>query len=286
MKIGIIGAENSHAANIARTINIEKKIKGFTVDYIWGETQAFARKTAEAGRIPNIVKKQSEMMGKIDALVVDHRHGKYHLAAALPFVKAGIPTFVDKPFCYRAAEGKAFLRVVRKCGTPVSSFSSIPNRKSVAQFAKKVAALGDLVAGATYGPADIKSPHGGVFFYGTHQVEAALKIFGCDVKWVVATKSGDNAAAQMSYANGMLVTVNFIKDGCREFYATAAGKGEVIHQPLTADKGRHLPNMRLFTAMFRTGKEPKTDEQMLRPIQVLEAIEKGLRSGKREKVVW
>ena len=41
------------------------------------------------------------MLGKIDALIVDHRHAKFHLEAATPFVKAGIPTFVDKPFCYR-----------------------------------------------------------------------------------------------------------------------------------------------------------------------------------------
>jgi hypothetical protein len=42
MKIGIIGAENSHTAAIAKLINVEQKIKGFSVDYVWGETDAFA----------------------------------------------------------------------------------------------------------------------------------------------------------------------------------------------------------------------------------------------------
>ena len=38
MKIGIIGAENTHTAAIGYMINAEKLVKGFTVDYVWGET--------------------------------------------------------------------------------------------------------------------------------------------------------------------------------------------------------------------------------------------------------
>ncbi len=44
MKIGIIGAENSHTAAIAKTINVEKLVKGFSVDYVWGETEEYAKK--------------------------------------------------------------------------------------------------------------------------------------------------------------------------------------------------------------------------------------------------
>ena len=40
-----------------------------------------------------MVKDPKEMLGKIDALIVDHRHAKYHLEPAIPFVKAGIPYF-------------------------------------------------------------------------------------------------------------------------------------------------------------------------------------------------
>ena len=58
------------------------------------------------------------MLGKIDALIVDHRHAKYHLEAATPFVKAGIPTFIDKPFCYRVEEGRKFLAMAHKLGNP------------------------------------------------------------------------------------------------------------------------------------------------------------------------
>ena len=56
MKIGIIGAENSHTVKIAKAINVEKLVKGFTVDYVWGETEEFAKAVAKEGQIPNIVR--------------------------------------------------------------------------------------------------------------------------------------------------------------------------------------------------------------------------------------
>ena len=47
IRIGIIGAENSHTGAIAKTINIDKKVKGAKVVAVWGETRAFAKAAAE-----------------------------------------------------------------------------------------------------------------------------------------------------------------------------------------------------------------------------------------------
>ena len=103
IRIGIIGAENSHTISYGRMFNTNNKFPGVELKYVWGETDEFARNAAKKGNIPNIVKDPAEMLGKIDALIVDHRHPKYHLEAATPFIKEGIPTFIDKPFCYRLA---------------------------------------------------------------------------------------------------------------------------------------------------------------------------------------
>jgi hypothetical protein len=114
MRIGIIGAENSHTIGFGKMFNTDKKFPGIEVKYVWGETEEFAKKAMEKGNIPNMVSNPNDMLGKIDALIVDHRHPKYHLEAAAPFVKAGIPTFIDKPFCYRVSEGKEFLAMARE----------------------------------------------------------------------------------------------------------------------------------------------------------------------------
>ena len=106
--IGIIGAENSHTAAFGKLFNIDKLFPGVRVKYVWGETENFAKIAMKKGNIPNMVNNPNEMLGKIDALIVDHRHGKYHLDAALPFLEEGIPMFIDKPFCYRKVKGENF----------------------------------------------------------------------------------------------------------------------------------------------------------------------------------
>ena len=69
IRIGIIGAENSHTIGFGKIFNVEKKFPGVEVKYVWGETDEFASNAAAKGEIPNIVKEPKEMLGKIDALI-------------------------------------------------------------------------------------------------------------------------------------------------------------------------------------------------------------------------
>ena len=181
LRIGIIGAENSHTIGFGKMFNVEKKFPGVEVKYVWGETDAFAKNAAAEGNIPNIVKDPEEMLGEIDALIVDHRHPKYHLEAAIPFVKEGVPTFIDKPFCYRAAEGKAFLELARKHGAPVTSYSSVAQSNSTFDIKEQVESMGMINQVVRYGPVEMDSQYGGVFFYGVHLVQPLMYIFGEDI---------------------------------------------------------------------------------------------------------
>ena len=190
IRMGIVGAENTHSAAIAKTINVDKQIKGVQVVAIWGETDEFAKKAAETGRIPLIVKDPAEMIGQIDAVMIDHRHAKYHLPAAEPFLAAKLPLFIDKPFCYRLKEGKAFLARARKMGVPVTSFSVLPEQKSFARLRKEIERLGPLKTLAAVGPCDINSVYGGVFFYGIHPVGAIVENAYTDFAQMVVVESG------------------------------------------------------------------------------------------------
>ena len=88
IRIGIIGAENSHTVGYGRLFNIEKKFPGVEVLYVWGETDEFARNAAEKGNIPNIVKDPGEMLGKIDALIVDVAANNTAIDAILAVLEA------------------------------------------------------------------------------------------------------------------------------------------------------------------------------------------------------
>lgn len=284
MIIGIIGAENSHTKAYAKLINIEKRFEGVTVDYVWGEKPEFAQDAAEGGQIPNIVENTDDMLGKIDALVVDHRHAKYHLEAAWPYVEAGIPTFVDKPFCYRAEEGKKFLEMARKKGTPVTSYSVVPLQQTFKAFKEEMAGIGDWISGATYGNCDLDSQYGGVFFYGVHQVSMVLEAFGYNPEAALVTRDGDFATGSIIYPSGKVVTMGLIKKGAPGFGVTAVGMKDVIDTAVNYDEIPYLTGVEMFLHMFRTGEEPLPHDQILKPVQVLEALEKSLDSETVEPI--
>lgn len=284
IRIGIIGAENSHTVNFGKMFNIDKKFSGVEVTHLWGETDEFASKAAEKGKIPNIVKDPKEMLGKINALIVDHRHAKFHLEAATPFVKAGIPTFVDKPFCYRVEEGKAFLEMARKMGTPVTSFSSIAQSDSTYDIKNQLETIDGINHVIRYGPVDLDSQYGGVFFYGVHLLQPLMFMFGDDILRVKISRDGKKGSAGLVFKSGLYATLVFknVASGWETFVETKNGLIELKPRVAESEPGKMYVDI---VEMFRTGKEPRSHQSILNEIAVLEAMEKSAVSEKWEEVI-
>lgn len=287
IRIGIIGAENSHTRGFGKMFNIDKKFPGVEVKYVWGETEEFAMDAMERGAIPNMVKDPNEMLGKIDALIVDHRHGKFHLEAALPFVKAGIPTFIDKPFCYRVDEGKKFLALAEKVGTPVTSYSSIAHSYETFDLKEQVKNMGEINQVVRYGPLDMDSEYGGVFFYGAHLVQPLMYIFGDDIIQVRMNKNDTNlknSSASLVYKNGMLATLIFTTKnyGWETHVETKEGITELKSSVEKKSPGKNDIDM---VKMFQTGIEPRSHQSILKGVAVLEALERSVNSEQWEKVI-
>lgn len=281
-KLGIIGAENSHTAAIARELNVDKLIKGFRVTHVWGETRKFAQAAAEAGQIPCIVKDPSDMLGEVDCVMVDHRNGKHHVKAVMPFLNAGIPIFVDKPFTTSLAEARRFLQARREKGVPVTTMSAIPHQACVKELKKRLKTLGQVKVVHLNGPGDPKSKYGGIFFYGIHQVDLMVELFGTAPTHAAATADTSGFTAVISYPKGPTVTIGM--PGVGRFSVTAVGTEGGFHEPIVTDANVYLATSKMFTRMFRTGKEPCSDARMLAPIAVLEAMQKSLDKGRRVRI--
>lgn len=284
LRIGIIGAENSHTIGFGRMFNTDKKFPEAEVKYVWGETEEFARNAADKGNIPHIVKNPLEMLGKIDALIVDHRHARYHLEAATPFIKEGIPAFIDKPFCYRASEGEEFLALARKHATPVTSYSSIAHSASTFDIKKQVAGLGRINQVVRSGPVEMDSRYGGIFFYGVHIVQPLMYMFGEDIERVRVSRKGQTGSANLVYRNGLFVTLILknIARGWETYVETEDGLLELKSRVEEDDPALCYTDM---VDMFRTGREPRTHESILNCVRVLEALEKSVESQKWEDVL-
>ncbi|MEP7271408.1 MAG: Gfo/Idh/MocA family oxidoreductase [Acidobacteriota bacterium] len=281
-RIGIIGAENSHTIEYGKIFNRDKSFPGCEVIGVWGETDEFAQRAAREGHIPKIVKDPAEFIGLIDALIVDHRHPKYHLAAARPFVAKGIPTFIDKPFCYRLAEGREFLELARSKKTPVSSFSTLSRGEAIADLKKQVKALTQLQYVISAGHCDVDSPYGGVFFYGVHQIERLMELFGEDISRVRVSRHRQDASAILLFASGLQATV--ILSGQRPPFEIAVVTGQGLRKLESAVKDDPLTPYREIVELFREGKESRSHESLLKEIAILEALERSVQTDRWEEV--
>jgi len=283
MKLGIIGAENTHTAAIANLLNVQKAIPGFSVTHVWGETADFAQKAAEAGKIPTIVRRPADLIGQVDCVMIDHRDGKHHLKPAKLFVDAGLPVFVDKPMSTSLAAAKAFLRYRRTKKVPVTTMSALPNQACVKEVREQMKAMGGLKAIHLNGPGDYKSPYGGIWFYGIHQVDLLIDLLGAAPKSVQMVLNDGDCTAVCGYAD-FTATMTFVSSGLKSFSVTLVGAESSWNTKLTFDPSPYLPTAKLFTRMFKTRKEPFGDQRMLMPIATLEAMQKSIAKGAAVKV--
>lgn len=283
IRIGIIGAENSHSTIVSKMINVDKKFPGVEVVAIWGEKEEYARKAMKNGNIPLMVTDPEEMLGKIDAVIVDHRHPKYHLKAATPFVKEGIPAFVDKPFCYRLDEGMEFLKMARELGTPVTSFSTIAQSDATFDIAEQVKTLGEFDNIIRTGPLELDSQWGGIFFYGVHLVQPLMFMFGEDIVEVKVNVYDKRGGATLVFSNGKIATLVFNTKhyGWDTYIENKEGILQLNSRVEETDPARCYKDM---IEMFRTGKEPRTHENILKCVAVLQAMERSVENSKWEKV--
>lgn len=280
MRIGIVGAESTHTLEIAKLINIENKIKNCSIDYVWGETSQLAYDVAASGQIPNIVDSPEDMIGKIDAVVIVHRHCKNHIPAAMPFVEAGLPIFIDKPFCYDVDEGLSFIDICRAKNLPIASFSVLPLQKSFERMRRRTKLSGKIVAASIQGTCDINSPYGGIFFLGVHHVEMAINAFGSDIRSVVLNDGKTAQTAQLFYDNGLAVTMNLmIGNGYKGYAMSIAGTEFTFAQKITFDANLYYTGIKKFTNMFKTSVMPQSYESLIEPIRILNGLEVSLNQG-------
>jgi predicted dehydrogenase len=265
-------------------LNVEKKVRGVRATHVWGETKAFARKAAEEGQIPTIVSDPTEMIGKVDGVMIDHRDGTFHAAAAVPFLKAGLPVFVDKPMTTSLSQAKRLLKLRSECGVPLCTMSSIPYLPAAKEAARKLKSIGRIREVSLYGPGDFRSKYGGIWFYGIHQVAWMTDLLGHGARRVAMQVNGKDSMAVVSYPDGLTVTLHFVVGAPYMFHIAALGHEGAFEMAIPHDQDVYTTTTRIFTKMFRTGKEPFSDAEMLAPIAVLTAMERSLKSGTSVKV--
>jgi len=285
IRLGIVGSDNSHAERFAELANLEREgqphVDGVHVTAICGADPARTEEVATNGKIDKIVPGPEAMIGQIDAAAVVYRHGSLHRQNVIPLLEAGIPVFVDKPLACSVADAEAMLEVADRKNVAITSFSTIRVTKSLVDF---LATLKDPApaGGTVIGPCDPDSEYGGHFFYGIHEAELMLASFGHDAQTVTARRLGKTIDAIVSYGD-KLVNLR-MHDGAGYEFIVAAFTADGMKQHTVDISTCYYDGFQVLLEMFQTGKRPLSNEQMLAPIRLLEAVGRAIETGRDERV--
>lgn len=75
----------------------QAKIQDAHVTHIWTQSSELSEKIARATFISNIVAKPSDMIGKVNAVLLARDDAENHIRFARPFIEVGLPVYIDKP---------------------------------------------------------------------------------------------------------------------------------------------------------------------------------------------
>jgi len=279
LRIGIVGgAKKWHGMTFAMLFNGYDKRKskrykwpcqysslvggGARVTHIWDPSRKDAEEVAEVCDIENVLRRKEDMLGLVDGVVLADDCTMKHQKRAPFFLKAGLPTFIDKPLTTDIAEANRLVNLAVASGAPMMSCSSIRYARELEELRKQAAKWGDILTGNAVCANDL-------LFYGIHALEPLYALVGPGVKSVrnVGRKGRDIVAVKLK--DGRVFTVTVINGMSGMFRVTLYGtKGWGSMQAMDADYfyGRM---MKEFVKMVKTGKQPIPLEQTLEVIKTL-----------------
>jgi len=282
IRLGIVGAENSHSFKIAQVCNQLKKVP-MRVTHLWGETRESAESSAKKGAIPKIVSDWKRLAGEVDGVMIDHRHGAMHAPVATYFIERGIPTFIDKPMTCNLQEAKSLFSLAEKHGAPLMTFSAKPLQLPLRRLLGKVRGEEEIVALNSTGSCNLESKYGGVFFYGIHQVDCVIEAMGVEAEYVTLRKFGNHGMASIEFEGGRIATLNLLAMDVPMVWQFCTDKG-VHHFRDKIGPHVYVEGSKLINAFVRSGTAPFDRRRMLAPIAILEALQKACDTGRRVKV--
>jgi len=242
-------------------------IENARVTHIWTDDPADAVKVAKASKIENIVEKAEDVIGEVDAVIIATDKGDEHIWRAEPFVKAGLPIFIDKPMADNVEDLKTIIKWVNE-GARIMSSSSLRYTKEYMPYFTSTYELGDLrYINMTMAKTWER--------YGIHALEPVFRITGPGYVSVQNTGTGpDNNIVHLVHERGIDVNLVNIYDMAGTNLKIAGTKGSVSVP--SADSYFSFKTQLEKFISFAKGGEP--EYPFSETIELMEIIIAGIRS--------
>ncbi|MEV7962205.1 Gfo/Idh/MocA family protein [Oerskovia paurometabola] len=293
LRLALVGLDSSHADQHVRLLNVERRFPGVRVTVLAdgdpGRVAELAGRSEAAG-VP-VRAGGPDDVTSVDAVVVAHRAGRLHHAAALPFVRAGLPVLVDKPFTAGVADAEDLVTAARASGSVLSSCSALRFVPDVARLRAAALAHGRITTLTVSGPADPGSPHDGLHFLGIHLVEAARSLLGgdADLTWgePAVGHEDDAVTATVTATTGgrdVVVRLRFVDPHLhptQPFHAAVTTTGGTVAGDLDVGPDYLEPVLAHFLDQVAGTVAPDTRAQLVGPVALLAAVQAAVEAASR-----
>ena len=240
------------------------------VTHIWTQDRAVSERIARATRIESIVNRSADMIGHVDAVLLARDDAEHHFEMAEPFLRAGLPVYIDKPLAITVAEAQRIYGLERYPGQ-IYSCSALRFSRDLALDAETRERIGKIV----YVQAQVMKSWER---YGVHVIEQVLQLLGDtgDIRDTQVSASGDRRIVTLRWGSG--VQTSFAALGAIEcpiavrVFGTRGMEERIFGDTFHAFREALLT----FVASVRQRTTPIPREQVLK---VVDVIERGLHAG-------
>lgn len=152
-------------------VRASKRIEGARVVKIWDPIRSAAEAVADVCDIPTVTDSYEDCAKDVDmVLIVDDGSGAQWKYAASS-LRAGVPTFCDKPLAMTVKDAKEVAAIVKETGTKFMSASSLRFIPDIVKLKEDVKKIGPVRICTLNGPGDL-------VYYGIHALSMAYAVFG------------------------------------------------------------------------------------------------------------
>jgi hypothetical protein len=225
-----------------------------------------------------LVDKPADMIGKVDGMLIESQEGGVHLERARPFLQAGLPCFIDKPFTCGVADAKKIVLLAGKKKVGVFSSSALRYSDNLVKF-NADRKRGKVLGAVAYGPAPLyegksdvpRNP--GLYHYGIHAVEVLYTLMGPGCTRVSCTHEKDVDVVTGQWKDGRAATVRGVRSGKAGYGFLAFTDAGVSHVALTAGDF-YTRLLEKVVAFFKDKKPPVDPAETVEIMAFIEAANK------------
>ena len=286
IRVGMIGLDTSHCLAFTKLLNDPRAtadVAGFRMVAVYPKGSPDIE--SSTSRVPGyieqmkkldvkIVNDLDELVGQVDAILLETNDGRPHLEQIIPALKAGLPVFVDKPIAGSVTDAVAMFELGRHFKTPLFCSSSL--RFSDGPQALRGGSIGKILGCSTYSPCSLEKTHPDLFWYGIHGVEMLFTVMGKGCESVTRASSKDFELVTGTWDDGRIGTFRGIRSGKGGYGGTAFGEKGIA--PVGKYDG-YKPLVVEIVKFFKTREVPVTEAETLEIYAFMEASDESKRQG-------